>query len=54
MKLSNTEQLLVTSTLHAESNQLETNACFLRSVMGLTSCQEVGQWLSSGIVQILM
>jgi hypothetical protein len=54
MKLSNTEHLLVTCTLRVENNQLETDACSLRSGMGLTFCQEVGQWPSSGIVPVLM
>lgn len=54
MKLSNTEHLLVTCTLHAENSQLETDVCSLRSGMGLTFCQEAGQWPSSGIVPILM
>jgi len=54
MKLSNTEHLLVTCTLLAENNQLETDVCSLRSGMGLNFCQEIGQWPSSGIVPILM
>jgi hypothetical protein len=54
MKLSNTEQLLVTCTLHVENNRLETDAHSLRRGVGLTFCQEVGQWSSSGIVPVLI